>query len=412
MFEAGSVTAGALSANKDGHIYLAARRPVTVLLLTVFIGCDSGGPQRALTFQTDTLPNGTVRVENNGSPAWSEEDRWEAREVLRIGTLDGKGPDQFGSVTGLAVGEDGSIFVGELYSNQIRVFRRDGSFSHAFGSEGEGPEEFRGIFGMRLDPDGHLWVRDTGNNRFSAFSPDGTLLRSFSPGFYSRYMPWQFRVLPGERFLDWDIRRPHDPDAESRTDMVYFPVLFSFDLSSRDTLPPVVFRMDLIAGMRVFKPFSGTFEYFVDESGGIWFGNSKEYRILRRNMDGDTTLVFTLPAVPETVSEREKLALVDGWLQSRKIPIDQILDEKPVLARVITDDEEHVLVFPHLEGVPPGSAVDVFSEGGVFLGRVELPAVLELRPEPICRGGRLVGITKDELDVPYVVALSLEGGQG
>jgi hypothetical protein len=63
-----------------------------------------------------------------------------------------------------------------------------------------------------------------------------------------------------------------------------------------------------------------------------------------------------------------------------------------------------------LKGVPPGSAVDVFDRDGVFLGRVELPVVLELRPEPICRGGRLVGITKDELDVPYVVALSLTHG--
>ena len=411
MFEAGSVTAGALSANKDGHIYLAARRPVTVLLLTVFIGCDSGGPQRALTFQTDTLPNGTVRVENNGSPAWSEEDRWEAREVLRIGTLDGKGPDQFGSVTGLAVGEDGSIFVGELYSNQIRVFRRDGSFSHAFGSEGEGPEEFRGIFGMRLDPDGHLWVRDTGNNRFSAFSPDGTLLRSFSPGFYSRYLPWQFRILPGERFLDWEIRRPHDAGAESRTEIVFFPVLSPLDLSSRDTLPPIKYHQNLIAGIRASKPFSGKLEYFVDESGGIWFGNSEEYQVFRRELDGDTTLVFTLPAVPETVSEKEKLDLVDTWLQSRKTPIDQMLDEKPVLERIVTDDEGHVLVFPHLEGITAGAAVDVFSAGGVFLGRIGLPFVLELRPEPVCRGGILYGITKDEFDVPYVAALSLERGR-
>jgi hypothetical protein len=387
------------------------RGSVTVLLLTVFTGCETGDSQGTLTYQSDTLPNGTVRVENNGSPAWTEEDRWEAREILRIGTLDDEGPEQFGNVTGLAVGEDGAIFVAELYSNQIRVFRRDGTFSHAFGGKGEGPEEFRGIFGMRFDPDGTLWVRDTGNNRFSAFTPAGTLLRSFSPGFFSRYLPWQFRILDGERFLDWDIRRPRDADAESRTEIVFFPVLSPLDLSSRDTLPPIKYRQNLIAGMRASKPFSGKLEYFVDETGGIWFGNSEEYRIYRRDMSGDTTLVFMLPAVPENVSEEEKLARVDSWLQGRKTPIDQMLDEKPVLERIITDDEEHVLVFPHLEGVPRGSAVDVFSEGGVFLGRVELPVVLELRPEPVSRGGILFGITKDEFDVPYVVALNLKGGR-
>lgn len=401
-----------LSETKGEHVLRILRYPISILLLTIWAGCDAGHSPGATTFHSDTLPNGMIHVENTGAPAWPEEDRWEAREVLRIGASDGDNPDQFGVVSGLAVGNDGAVIIGEAYSNEIRVFRGAGSFSHAFGSEGEGPEEFRGISGIRTDPNGYIWVRDSGNNRFSVFSPEGALLRSFSPSFFSRYSPWQLRVLPRDRFLDWDIRRPHDPDAENRTEVEFLPVLFPFDLASRDTLPPIVSRLDLIPGTRVSKPFSGGLEYYVDESAGIWFGNSKEYRILRRTMDGDTTLIFTLPALPETVSEREKLALVDSWTPGRKIPIDQILDEKPVLARITTDDRGHVLVFPHLERVPSGSAVDVFSQGGVFLGRVELPVVLELRPEPISRGGMLFGITKDEFDIPYVVALSLEGRQG
>jgi hypothetical protein len=96
-----------------GHIYSTVRGPAPALLLAAFVGCDPGSSPGPLTFQSDTLPNGTIRVENNGLPAWPEDDRWEAGEVLRIGTLDGDGPDQFGAVSGLAVGEDGAIFVGE-----------------------------------------------------------------------------------------------------------------------------------------------------------------------------------------------------------------------------------------------------------------------------------------------------------
>ena len=378
------------------------------MVLSVLSGCGPVASPDRVTYHTDTLPNGRVHLENTGAPAWSSDERWEAEEVLRIGTLDGEGPDQFGAVSGLAVSEEGSVFVGEYYSNEIRVFTSSGSHSHTFGTQGAGPGEFNGIFGMRFAVGGELWVRDAGNNRFSVFSPDGSLVRSFSPGFFSRNTPWQLRILSGDRFLDWDIRRPHDPDAENRTDLVYFPVISPFDLSFRDTLPPIVSRMEMIDGMRVPKPFSASLEYFVDESGVIWLGNSTEYRIIRRGLDGDTTLIFTLPWEPETVSEQEKIDLVDGWLPGRKIPAGQILEEKPVLARIIADDRGHVLVFPHLNGVSPGTAVDVFTEAGVFLGRVALPVPLDLRPEPICQGGKLFGITRDDLDVPVMVQEKLD----
>ena len=88
------------------------RGRVTVVLLAVLVGCGPVGSPVPITFHSDTLPNGTVQVENTGESAWPVEDRWEAQEVIRIGTLDGEGPDQFGRVSGLAVGEDGTIFVG------------------------------------------------------------------------------------------------------------------------------------------------------------------------------------------------------------------------------------------------------------------------------------------------------------
>ena len=45
----------------------------------------------------------------------------------------------------------------------------------------------------------------------------------------------------------------------------------------------------------------------------------------------------------------------------------------------------------------------MFAPDGVFLGTVRLPFRIELVPLPLIRNSTLYSVTKDELDVPYVV---------
>lgn len=40
--------------------------------------------------------------------------------------------------------------------------------------------------------------------------------------------------------------------------------------------------------------------------GTIWFADSREYRVYRRTLQGDTTLVFSLPAEPAPLGEVER----------------------------------------------------------------------------------------------------------
>jgi hypothetical protein len=51
----------------------------------------------------------------------------------------------------------------------------------------------------------------------------------------------------------------------------------------------------------------------------------------------------------------------------------------------------------------------VFDPIGRFLGSLTLPFSLASNPSPIIRDGVLYGVTRDELDVPYVVRARIVG---
>jgi hypothetical protein len=55
-------------------------------------------------------------------------------------------------------------------------------------------------------------------------------------------------------------------------------------------------------------------------------------------------------------------------------------------------------------------AFDVFSPNGEFLGPVKVPLSFRTEPEPVFRGDFLWAITRDELDVPWVVRFRIVTG--
>jgi hypothetical protein len=53
-------------------------------------------------------------------------------------------------------------------------------------------------------------------------------------------------------------------------------------------------------------------------------------------------------------------------------------------------------------------AFDVFERDGRYLGRVHAPDLLSIYPEPVVRGDYVWAITRDELDVSYVVRYRID----
>ena len=88
-------------------------------------------------------------------------------------------PGDFAKPTGVAVDEDGNLYVCDTLNNRIEVFDADGVFIRAYGKNGDAPPNFARPKGIALDSDGHIWVADGVQDRVQVFNKDWQLLITF-----------------------------------------------------------------------------------------------------------------------------------------------------------------------------------------------------------------------------------------
>jgi sugar lactone lactonase YvrE len=85
-------------------------------------------------------------------------------------------PGEFSKPTGVAVDQDGNLYVSDTWNNRIEVFDAEGNFIRTFGKAGDGPGYFARPKGIAIDNDGHVWVADAVQDRVQVFTPEGRLL--------------------------------------------------------------------------------------------------------------------------------------------------------------------------------------------------------------------------------------------
>jgi tripartite motif-containing protein 71 len=78
----------------------------------------------------------------------------------------------------VAVGPDGSVYVGDQASHVVQVFAPDGTYLREVGSAGTRPGQLTSVGGLAAAPDGSLLVAD-GTSRIDRFDAGGNLLNSF-----------------------------------------------------------------------------------------------------------------------------------------------------------------------------------------------------------------------------------------
>ncbi len=103
------------------------------------------------------------------------------------GCQDG-GKGQFNEPWGIAVGDDGSVYVADTWNYRIQKFTNAGEFVTMWGMFGSTggelgqPNIFYGPRSLAIGLDGNLYVMDTGNQRVQVFAPDGSFVQQWGGG--------------------------------------------------------------------------------------------------------------------------------------------------------------------------------------------------------------------------------------
>jgi sugar lactone lactonase YvrE len=85
-------------------------------------------------------------------------------------------PGDFAMPGGMAVDQEGNLYVADTMNNRIEVFDADGKFISTYGKNGDGPGDFARPKSVALDSDGHIWVADGALNRVQVFDQEWRLL--------------------------------------------------------------------------------------------------------------------------------------------------------------------------------------------------------------------------------------------
>lgn len=104
-------------------------------------------------------------------------------------------PGDFGAPQGVAVDQDGNVYVTDTLNDRVEIFDADGGFISTFGKAGDGPGYFARPKGIAVDGDGHIWVADQVQDRLQVFNREGQLLTYIGTGHGE--LPGQFKSLMG-----------------------------------------------------------------------------------------------------------------------------------------------------------------------------------------------------------------------
>ena len=321
----------------------------------------------------------------------------------------------FASGSTVAIGEDGSLYVADAQARVIHRFDRMGTPVVAIGGEGRGPGQFEAITSISVSAD-TLYVWDPVVWRITAFDSEGTLIltRRVVPRSESGWPPNVARSSDGTwLYLDEEIGSVSEPGVEVEAGVIRAIARLVRWSIEQDMWSPVtefpgteaaIVIVDDAEFTLASAPFPRGPLWTVDRLGGYWYADNETYRVVRRNLAGDTLAVVAIDlAGPVTSqSDHDEFVSAGGRIdpaspESRRRAAMEMPDRRPVLLDLLTSRSGDLWV--RVDTGEPGSEWHAFGPDHRMRYRLKLPPLSDLR---FVAGDTLIVVTRDALDVQSV----------
>ncbi|MDW7761740.1 MAG: 6-bladed beta-propeller [Acidobacteriota bacterium] len=285
----------------------------------------------------------------------------ELREELSLGGPDAEGDYAFVQIRGVAVDNDGTIYVLDRRDAHIRVFDASGQYVRTIGRKGQGPGELDGPLSLSIiRAKGELASLET--RRMSFFKTDGTFLRHVS---FKEIWALVGRVDgAGDIHVIEPILDPANPRAELKKlgpDAAHSTTLAEFPMPGPEKFDPFLpvgrFTFDRDNNLVYGYPATYEIRFFGAESG-------KVFRKILRDYD------------PVAVTDEEKEERSKGLMPETPLVFSKY---HSAYIHFFTSDEGHLFV-QTWEKTKDGTYLhDIFDAEGRFMARIPLrPTGIEI----------------------------------
>ena len=165
--------------------------------------------------------------------------------------------------------------------------------------------------------------------------------------------------------------------------------------------------------MRASVPHTPSLTWRLSRSGDLWFVLTGDYEIYQRTFGGDTLRVIRkeFAPLPVTAADLDEARENLEWFtrQGGEIDLSKVPDHKPGVRSFFFGRDGALWVEPVTTVDRQNRVFELFDREGRFLGEVLLPFPLQASPPPVFLGDFMYALTRDELEVPYIVKARIGG---
>jgi hypothetical protein len=379
-----------------GRIVMGA----AVAALVVFTGCNASSEPATLgPLVRDSA--GVRIVEHASLPTGLSSWVLSTAPELRIGSLDGAGPEVFGRVAGVVELTGGAIVVADDLAGELRAFDSAGMHVWTAGGRGEGPGEFATTTALGAFRGDSVAVFDARNRRVSIFAGDGSFARDYTLTLPSGLRVPQSVGITGRGglaglSLDQPVLPPEPGAFQLPVDALFVDPMGSLVVRGPSVPAGDYLRPRSLSGSiapLLSQPLGRRTQIAVGGES-VLLATQHSLEVLRYAPAGRLIELVRVqqPAAP---SDRARYAAMDRSPSEEFLP-----DSLPLLGRIRLDLLDRIWIE---EYVPPyetrASMWWVLDNDGEFLAQIKIPT--DFVPHVIAQD-HILGVTVDSLGVGYV----------